>query len=119
LAHVMPHLVGVAKERTLSEIDVERLASHDDANVPQLLNLLNGFVEERLLTQTQAVLRREMLRARLPARQITAAYMGILSREPESEELSMWLRIMRSDPRQGTKDLIWTLINTHEFLFVR
>ncbi|MCA3773014.1 segregation protein B, partial [Cutibacterium sp.] len=29
LAHVMPHLVGVAKERTLSEIDVERLASHD------------------------------------------------------------------------------------------
>jgi len=94
-------------------------ASHDDANVPQLLNLLNGFVEERLLTQTQAVLRREMLRARLPARQITAAYMGILSREPESEELSMWLRIMRSDPRQGTKDLIWTLINTHEFLFVR
>ena len=29
LAHVMPHLVGVAKERTLSEIDVERLASHE------------------------------------------------------------------------------------------
>ena len=45
--------------------------------------------------------------------------MGILCREPESEELSMWLRIMRSAPRQGTKDLIWTLINTHEFLFVR
>ena len=94
-------------------------ASHDDANVPQLLNLLNGFVEERLLTQTQAVLRREMIRARIPAKQISAAYIGILSRKPNFEEMDMWLRLMRADPRQGTSDLIWTLLNTHEFLFVR
>jgi hypothetical protein len=33
--------------------------------------------------------------------------------------MNMGLRIMRGDPRQGTKDLIWTLLNTHEFLFVR
>ncbi len=94
-------------------------ASHEDANIPQLLNLLNGFVEEQLLTQTQAVLRREMIRARAPAKQIDTAYVGVLSREPSPDEMSMWLRIMRSDPRQGTKDLIWTLLNTHEFLFVR
>jgi hypothetical protein len=94
-------------------------ASHDDANVPQLLNLLNGFVEERLLTQTQAVLRREMIRARIPAKQISAAYIGILSRKPNFEEMDMWLRLMQADPRQGTSDLIWTLLNTHEFLFVR
>jgi hypothetical protein len=94
-------------------------ASHEDANVPQLLNLLNGFVEERLLNQTQAVLRREMIRARVPAKQIKTAYVGVLSREPNPEEMNMWLRIMRGDPRQGTKDLIWTLLNTHEFLFVR
>jgi len=94
-------------------------ASHEDANVPQLLNLLNGFVEERLLNQTQAVLRREMIRARVPAKQINTAYVGVLSREPSAEERDMWLRIMRGDPRQGTKDLIWTLLNTHEFLFVR
>jgi len=94
-------------------------ASHDDANVPQLLNLLNGFVEKRLLSQTQAVLRREMIRARLPAKQIITAYVGILSREPSHDELDMWLRLVRADQRQGTKDLIWTLLNTHEFLFVR
>jgi len=80
---------------------------------------LNGFVEERLLNQTQAVLRREMIRARVPAKQINTAYVGVLSREPSAEERDMWLRIMRGDPRQGTKDLIWTLLNTHEFLFVR
>jgi len=100
-------------DRTLIE------ASHDDANVPQILNLLNGFVEERLLNQTQAVLRREMIRARLPAKQISTAYIGVLAREPESEEMAMWLRLMRADPRQGTQDLIWTLLNTHEFLFIR
>ena len=60
-----------------------------------------------------------MIRARLPAKQISTAYVGILSRKPNSEEMDMWLRIMRADPRQGTKDLIWTLLNTHEFLFVR
>jgi len=94
-------------------------ASHDDANVPQLLNLLNGFVEERLISQTQAVLRREMIRARIPARQINTAYVGILTREPTGDEMDMWLRLMRADARQGTKDLIWTLLNTHEFLFVQ
>ena len=94
-------------------------ASHEDANIPQLLNLLNGFVEERLLNQTQAVLRREMIRARAPAAQIDTAYVGVLSREPEPEERDMWLRIMRGDARQGTKDMIWTLLNTHEFLFIR
>ena len=60
-----------------------------------------------------------MIRARAPAKQIDTAYVGVLSREPSPDEMSMWLRIMRSDPRQGTKDLIWTLLNTHEFLFVR
>jgi len=93
--------------------------SHEDANIPQLLNLLNGFVEDRLLNQTQAVLRREMIRARAPAAQIDTAYVGVLSREPEAEERDMWLRIMRGDPRQGTQDMIWTLLNTHEFLFIR
>jgi hypothetical protein len=94
-------------------------ASHQDANVPQILNLLNGFVEERLLNQTQAVLRREMIRSRFPVTQIETAYMGILSRKPTEKEMEMWLRSMRSDERQATQDLIWTLLNTHEFLFVR
>jgi hypothetical protein len=94
-------------------------ASHEDANVPQILNLLNGFVEERLLNQNQAVLRREMIRAKHPIEQIKAAYIGILSREPNPEEMGMWLRLMRANPRQATQDLIWTLLNTHEFLFIR
>ena len=94
-------------------------ASHENANVPQILNLLNGFVEERLLNQRQAVLRREMIRARLPSEQIKTAYLGILARQPKPEEMDMWLRLMRSDPRQATQDLIWTLLNTHEFLFIR
>lgn len=94
-------------------------ASHEDANVPQILNLLNGFVEERLLNQRQAVLRREMIRAKQPTQQIKAAYLGILSREPKAEEMDMWLRLMRADPREATQDLIWTLLNTHEFLFIR
>ena len=60
-----------------------------------------------------------MIRARAPAAQIDTAYVGVLSREPEPEERDMWLRIMRGDARQGTKDMIWTLLNTHEFLFIR
>ena len=94
-------------------------ASHETANVPQILNLLNGFVEERLLNQRQAVLRREMIRAKRPVDQIKAAYIGILSREPKPDEMDMWLRLMRTDPRRATEDLIWTLLNTHEFLFIR
>ena len=60
-----------------------------------------------------------MIRARLPSEQIKTAYLGILSRQPNPEEMDMWLRLMRSDPRQATQDLIWTLLNTHEFLFIR
>ena len=60
-----------------------------------------------------------MIRARFPVTQIETAYMGILSRNPTEKEMEMWLRSMRSDERQATQDLIWTLLNTHEFLFVR
>ena len=49
LAHVMPHLVGVAKERTLSEIDVERLASHDDAVVLALPHGASGQIVQELV----------------------------------------------------------------------
>ena len=60
-----------------------------------------------------------MIRAKLPADQIKAAYLGILSREPKPDEMGMWLRLMHANPRQATQDLIWTLLNTHEFLFIR
>lgn len=94
-------------------------SSNDDANVPQLLNLLNGFIEDRLLTQNQAILRREMLRARTPLKQISTAYVAILARKPSPSEQDMWLRQMGANARQGTEDLIWTLLNTHEFLFIQ
>ena len=93
--------------------------SHKQASVTQVLNMLNGFVEERLLKNKNALVVKNIQEAGSVQDQITTAFMSVLNREPNSKEL----RIIK-DSVQGSgddlyKDLVWVLINSHEFLFVQ
>ena len=95
--------------------------SHVDPSVPQVLSLLNGFVEKFVLKNKRAVLNEVVFEiAQTPPQKIEQAYLSILNRKPTSEERRMWL----SDVQKGAgdeiyRDLIWTLVNTHEFMFVQ
>lgn len=94
-------------------------SSHQDANVPQALRLLNGFVDQRLLRSKNSVLSTNLKRAKRPQAKIRTAFTHILSRPPSQEESRLWLADVRQYGNAAYQDLVWTLLNSHEFRFQR
>ncbi|MEM8882483.1 MAG: DUF1549 domain-containing protein [Planctomycetota bacterium] len=92
---------------------------HSDPTVPQILALLNAFLEQRVLTNRSAEVMRDIQEARGNKGKIDAAFLGVLGRKPTSEERRMWERDIAKGGERATQDLVWTLVNTHEFLFIQ
>ncbi len=106
--------------RAFGQSDREQIdAGHVEPNVPQVLSLLNGFLETHLLTNPDAVLGQELEAAPHTDARIETAFLALLARRPTADELRLWRGEIGSRGRQALKDLVWTLANTHEFLFVR
>jgi hypothetical protein len=106
--------------RVFGQSDREHVeTAHVDANVPQVLELLNGFIEEHLLTNRDAVLPGAIRAVSGSGERIAVAYRGVLGRDPTSAELALWLPEVRQDNRAALRDLMWVLVNSHEFLFQR
>lgn len=106
--------------RQFGQSDRERIEGADaDANVPQVLNLLNGYVEESILGNERALLMRSLKVVHKKDGKIRLAYVSILNRSPSMAELRMWHEDFAQDPEQATKDLVWTLLNSNEFRFVQ
>ncbi|MCZ6574212.1 MAG: DUF1549 domain-containing protein [Planctomycetota bacterium] len=93
-------------------------AGHSDPTVPQVLALLNSFLEQRLLTNRQALLTRSLNEARGGKQAVRTAFWAVLGRSPTDAERRMWQKdVARS--RNAVQDLVWTLVNAHEFLFIQ
>lgn len=92
--------------------------SHKQASVTQVLNMLNGYVETSLLKKKDANIIKNVDEGKTVESKINNAFLAILNREPTSTEIRIFKDGIRSsdDP---TKDLIWSLVNSHEFLFVQ
>jgi len=94
-------------------------ASHKEPAVPQVLTLLNGFVEQRVAENPKAVLSASIAAARQPEEKLTQAFLGVLGRVPTAAEKALWIPELGSKETVAVKDLLATLLNTHEFLFIR
>ena len=99
-----------------SACECERSA---DANLAQSLHLLSS----QELQQKIAGPRTQRLaddKARSHEEKIRELYLVSFSREPEPDELTIaveHLNKYESDPKRAYADIIWTLMNTKEFLF--
>ena len=58
-------------------------------------------------------------RAASPEQKIEQTFLSILNRKPTSKERELWLADAREGGDAVIKDLVWTLVNTHEFMFVQ
>jgi len=94
-------------------------ASNTAANVPQVLNLLNGFVEDEILSRRNAVVLEALAEESSSRDKIDTAWLAVLGRQPSSSERKLWGRDIDRDGTTAVHDLLWTLINSHEFLFIR
>ena len=94
-------------------------ASHRDPSVTQILNLLNGYVDTRVINTTSTLLLRKILQEEDPVARIKQIYLSTYTRNPTPQEMNEGLRVVKANPRHGYQDLIWTQINSLEFLFIQ
>ncbi|MDG1138020.1 MAG: DUF1549 domain-containing protein [Opitutales bacterium] len=92
--------------------------SHKQASVTQVLNLLNGYVEKQLLKNDKVQILEVVKRGKTIDTKIENAFLAVLNREPSSSEIRTFKDAVRGSSHPE-KDLIWVLVNSHEFLFVQ
>ncbi len=90
--------------------------ANDQASITQALALLNGDLLDDL-TGTFSAISRDLKGAR-PEQRLETIYLTMLSRKPTAEERELLLPTLQSNTqRDGTKLVVWSLLNTRQFLF--
>jgi Protein of unknown function (DUF1553)/Protein of unknown function (DUF1549) len=107
-----------AKPRRTSVCECER---SPDANLAQALHTLNGDI---LTTKISAKGSRvdKLVAEKMPhAEIVTDLYYATLCRAPSHQELAAAEQLLTeyTTPKEGYEDLLWALINSKGFLFVR
>ena len=87
----------------------------DEASISQVLALLNGFVDNYVLRNRSSVLMRELQAAKTDEAKIILAFKMILGRSPYPWEVKDLAPQIEEGPR-GADNLVWALLNTHEFM---
>ena len=91
--------------------------SSSEPNTPQVLNLLNGFVESNILNKKDADFMEQMQSEKAKTKQIESVFLSILARKPTTQEFNSLKRII--DKPDGFKHVSWILLNSHEFIFIK
>jgi hypothetical protein len=86
-----------------------------DGSVPQMLQLMNGPVQEIISSRSAALVAAS--KAATPAEKISSLYLGFLGRQPNAEETTKAVTAL--DNGLGLGDIAWVLLNSREFLFVQ
>jgi hypothetical protein len=90
-----------------------------EPNISQALQLMNGDVLNGKIGREEGRVTR-LLAARTPTAQIVRElYLATLSRPPRPTELAIALRLVGKAKalKDSVEDLLWTLLNSREFLF--
>ena len=93
--------------------------SHKQAAVNQVLKLMNGEIESQIISNPESRLMQTVRKASNMDEKIKVAFQAILQRKPESNEIRFFKEnLKRLDVQDYEKDVVWALLNSHEFLFV-
>lgn len=103
--------------RDFGQSDRETIENaNNDASVPQSLFLLNGDLLPRIIGKFSQLML-TVNKAQYPDDKVEAAYMTLLSRKPTAAEKQAWLKAQ--DSGLGMEDLIFSLLNTQQFIFIQ
>ncbi len=92
--------------------------ANDEASVPQALSLLNGPTTE-ILTNKHSVFSLNLARAESPEQKLRTIYLCMLTREPTEKEMARLLQEVEQHGDEGYENIVWALLNTHQFLFIQ
>ena len=91
--------------------------SNSEPNTTQVLNLLNGFVENNILNKKDADFIKQIQSEKVKTKQIESVFLSILGRKATSREYSAVKGFI--DEENGFKHVSWILLNSHEFIFIK
>jgi hypothetical protein len=94
-------------------------ASSRDPNVGQVLSLMNGFVQSKLVNNSAAHLYKCLEGASSDAEKVRRLYISILSRPPSDEEMKWMLDELKQSGPAGTGNIVSSLVMSSEFLFLQ
>jgi hypothetical protein len=113
-----PFLVTFGKTKRSSVCECERPA---DENLAQALHTLNGEIVSAKIADGQGRVAGLIASGKPLETCIEELYLATLSRLPTPEELaeSRTFLAVSPTPAEGYQDLLWALINSKQFLFIR
>lgn len=106
--------------REFGQSDREQIENaNGDPAVTQVLALMNGFVETRIVNNLYTLLMKSVEEALSPAEKVDVVFLSMLNRLPKPAERRVWLEGDQPLRISDVRDLIWVLANTHEFMFIQ
>jgi hypothetical protein len=113
-----PFLVVFGKPKRTSVCECER---SPDENLAQALHTLNGDVLATKLADANGRVGKLVAESLSNEEKIRSLYVTTLCRFPTSQELDAALAMIANSPSptEAYQDLLWALINSKQFLFVR
>ena len=90
-----------------------------DPNVGQVLSLMNGFVQKKLVNSSAAHLYKSLEGVESDAEKIRRLYLAILSRTPTTEEMALMLDEFAARGDEGCHNVVSSLVMSSEFLFLQ
>lgn len=93
-------------------------ASSTSGSVPQVLFMFNGPVSHMLLEKDSTIYKNIVKQSSM-SDGVKTVFLTILNREPTQIELARALKEVRDDGPVGYGNVVWSLVNTREFMFVQ
>lgn len=90
-----------------------------EPNVGQVLTMMNGFVQRKLVNNNGAHLYKSLQGADTDEERIRRVYVAILNRPPNEEELSWMLEELDAQGEDGFRNIVSALVMSSEFLFLQ
>lgn len=90
----------------------------DGGSVPQVLQMFNGPLTH-LLLHPKSLMYANVVAQRKQEDQVDTIFLSILARYPSDEERAIANEEIEANGNAGFGNVIWSLVNTREFLFVR
>jgi hypothetical protein len=94
--------------------------SHKEAAVNQVLAMINGYVEKNLVNNKKSVILNKIAEGSSIEEKINLSFLALLQRKPNASELKDFKEMINQlKVDDFHKDIVWALLNSHEFMFVQ
>ncbi|MFD2256978.1 DUF1549 domain-containing protein [Luteolibacter algae] len=90
-----------------------------EPNVGQVLSLMNGYVQKKLVGNSDAHIYKSLEGASSDMEKIRRLYVAILNRPPSEEEMGWMLDEVKNQGEEGFRNIVSALVMSSEFLFLQ